>query len=139
MRLSDYAEDLSKHGEGSPIYIKSSHGDITFYVTRFGGGECDKNIKNIKQSLFGPFHKLSDVDVNLVYAHWLVEFGVTKWENLIDDDTKKQVKYSKQKARDLFLNEEYFLSLNHKLIAAAMDFENYLYDQAEEVIDNVKK
>lgn len=139
MRLNDYAEDTKKQGDGAPIYISTAHGDITFFVSRFGTSESDSQIKKIKQSLFGPFHKFSDGDVNLVYAHWLVEFGVTKWENLIDDETGKEVKYSKAKARDLFLNEDYFLSLNHKLIAAAMDFENYLYDQAEEVAENVKK
>src|SRR5210317_631666 len=119
MFLASFAEDPEKQGGGAPIYIESSHGTITFYVKRIGTEESNKALKNIRKALFGPFHNSSDGDANELYAHWLAEYGVTGWDNLVNDDTGEQVKYSIDAARTLFLNESYYHSLNTMLITQA--------------------
>jgi hypothetical protein len=139
MFLSSFSEDLKKHGGGAPIYVDSSDGQITFYVRRIGTNESNKALKDLRRSLFGPFHSAADDDISQLYANWLADYGVTGWDDLVDSDTGEPVLYSKQAARDLFLDESYFQSLNSILINSAASFENFLHDEKEEAIDNVKK
>ena len=139
MQLSFYKEDIYKQGDGTPIHIKSQSGTITFYVRRWGTKQSEKALKDIRRALFGPLHKHSEEDALLVQAHWLVEYGVAKWESLIDDDTGKEIPYSKEASRELFTDESYFLSLNSQLIQDAMIFEHYLFEEVEEVIEAIKK
>lgn len=139
MRLSLYQEDLKKQGEGTPVHYPSTNGAITFYLRRWGTRESEVRLKEIRRSLFGPLHKHSDEDLLTIYAHWLVEYGVSNWENLIDDNTKKEIPYSIETARQLFTDKSYFMSLNQKLINDALDFENYLQEDIEEVTEAIKK
>lgn len=133
MDLSLFRESLEKQRDGAPIYV----GDSTFYVKRLGTPESQKIIREIRRRLFSPFHKAQDGDENLVFAEWLSEYGVTDWENVTDGDG--EIKYSKPVARNIFTNPEYYQSLNLVLINAATNFENYLHEQAEEDLEELKK
>lgn len=135
MRLRDFAEDQEKWASGAPIYIDASHGTITFYVKRWGTPESEKARKDLVKALYGPMHNQSEVDANEIYAHWLAEYAVTGWENIDEDNTK----YSQRIARDVFLAPEHRLSLNQHLISQALNFENYLFDEAMEELENIKK
>jgi len=134
MVLSLYREDPEKQKNGTPIYIK----DATFYVRRYGTPESNKVLRDIRKALFGPFHREQDSDNNLVLAEWLVTYGVTGWDDVLDE-SGKPLKFSKKAARGVFCNPEYHLSLNIELINDATRFENYLYDEAMEDIEALKK
>lgn len=113
-------------------------GDATFYVKRIGAPECSAFIKKLKAELFGPFHKYQDGDDNLLMAHLLTEYLVTNWEG-VSTEQGEPLPYSQAEARKVFLNKEYWLSLNLILINAANTFENYLYEQSDEGIEALKK
>lgn len=133
MELSAFREDLAKHTSGAPIYV----GDACFYVRRWGTAEAQKALRDIRLGLFGPLHKHQIGDDDRIMAEWLAEYGVTGWENVRGDDGP--LGYDKQAARKVFLNPEYFQSLNSLLYVEAAKFENYLHDQAAEDLDALKK
>lgn len=133
--LASYREDLQKQQHGTPIYV----GDSVFYVRRYGTANSKKAIKALKLELFGPLHKHEEHDDDLLLAHWLVEYGVSNWEGVAETDGGKPIKYSNAAARKIFLNPEYFQSLNLMLFNESMKFENYLHDQATEDTEAVKK
>jgi hypothetical protein len=133
MKLSEYQESKQLQQQGAPISV----GDAVFYVRRLGTKESQESLKNIRQQLYGPFHKMSEVDNNRLCGHWLTEYGVTNWQGVEDQDGK--LDYSKEAARNIFTNPEYFLSLNDLLISAALRFENYLHDEAQADGDKLEK
>ncbi len=133
MKLSDYQESKELQQSGAPIAI----GDSVFYVRRLGTKESQEALKNIRQQLYGPFHKMADTDNNRLYGHWLTEYGVTGWTGV--DDQDGALEYSKEAARNIFTNPDYFLSLNDLLISAALRFENYLHDEAQADGDKLEK
>lgn len=133
MSLAYFREDLDKQKSGAPIYA----GDITFYVKRWGTKESQEFLRELNRKLFGPFHKAHEGDQAKVYSEWLI-WAVTGWENMLSEDGEV-VEYSQSVARDIFTNEEYFLSLNMVLINGAMNFEHYLHDEAEQDLEVLKK
>lgn len=133
MDLSLYKEDQRKQNEGSPMHV----GDSTFYVRRWGTKESQIFLRDLKKRLFGPFHKSQEDDDKILFSEWLCGYGVTGWENVTDGE--QEIVFSKPVARDIFTNPEYYMSLNAILIQDAMNFENYLYDEAQEDIDALKK
>jgi hypothetical protein len=133
VKLSDYQESKELQQSGAPIAI----GDSVFYVRRLGTKESQEALKNIRQQLYGPFHKMADTDNNRLYGHWLTEYGVTGWTGV--DDQDGALEYSKEAARNIFTNPDYFLSLNDLLISAALRFENYLHDEAQADGDKLEK
>jgi len=135
MSLDLFREDLSKHEQGSPCYVR----DMTFYVARIGTKQAQAEILDIKEKLYGLFPKPKDVNENEVLANWLAYHGVMNWEGVIDDDGQEEMAYSESFARQLFLNESYWLSLNQILIAHATNFENYLNDSAYEDAEELGK
>lgn len=134
MLLSLYAEDPEKQQNGTPIPV----GDAVFYGRRIGTPEAMRELKELRNLLFGPLHKWTEQDENKLWAQWLAEHGIVNWENVLDTDGKI-LEYSKPNARAVFLNPEYFLSLNRILIADLSNFENFLYDAADEEIEALKK
>ena len=134
MLLSQFKEDSEKQKNGTPIYI----GDATFFGRRFGTPEAKKVLKELRDKLFGPLHKWTDQDDDILLANWLTEYGIVKWENVQTEDGEL-LAYSKKTARTIFLDPEYFLSLNAGLIRDLNNFENFLYDAADEDIDALKK
>lgn len=133
MNLSDYKESASKQEKGSPCYI--GEGGSYFDVKRIHTPEYYKQIEHIRVKLYGFAPK--DVDNNLVLATWLVDYGVTGWSGIEGDDGN--LRYSKPNSRKVFLNPDYFLSLNALLIHHAGDYNNYLHDEIEEDIEQAKK
>lgn len=134
MLLSSYREDSDKQRNGTPIYI----GDATFYCRRFGTPESKRELKDLRNKLFGALHKWTESDDDLLIGHWLAEFGVVGWEN-VQEEGAGELKYNKKVARRIFTDPEYFLSLNSILLRDLSNFENFLYDAAEEDIEALKK
>lgn len=163
MKLSAYREDSKKQSAGIPIFA----GDAVFYMRRWGTPESQQILKDLRKSLFGPLHKDQIGDENKLIAEWLIEYGCVNWEGVLSEDSTedeefewyeffhkfrnlfgkkqlekpklKEVVYSKANARLVFSNPEYYLSLNTLLLQGAMNFENYLYDDASEDLDAIKK
>lgn len=133
MLLSDFREDANKQEKGSPCYI----GEGCFYVCRVGGRDYTKQIEQIKLELYGFAPK--DMDENLIMAHWLVDYGVTGWDDIFDGDLDNPVEYSKQAARKIFLDPSYWKSLNIVLINHGSNYSNYLHDEVEKDVNAVKK
>lgn len=134
MSLADYREDMSRWAEGSPIHLN----EMCFYVRRWGTPESQEKLRDIRKSLFGPFHKQQDSDEDEVLAEWLAEYGVTGWENVVKEDGK-ELKHSKKSARGVFCNPEFYYSLNRILFNGALNFENYLHQEASEDEEEIKK
>lgn len=133
MDLQCFRESEAKQKSGVPIYI----GDSTFICRRYGTDESKKIIKDITKLLYGPFHKVAETDGHEIFAHWLVEYGIVGWENVTDGS--QLIEFSNENARKIFLNPEMYLSLNTILFTDVNNFENYLYDETQEDIDNIKK
>lgn len=133
--LDLYKEDVKKHFSGSPCYINQ----MTFDIARIGTKESNLQFKEIREKLYGLFPKPSDIDENEVFANWLADCGVTGWDNVTNDEGGDPLEYSKVMCRQLFLSEQYWLSLNQVLIRHATNFENYLHDEAYEDIETGKK
>lgn len=135
MSLELFREDLEKQDSGSPCYINQ----MAFYVARIGTKESQKAISDIKERLYGVFPKPSEIDESEVYAHWLCEFGIKGWDNVSDKEDGELIDYSVSMARKIFLNREYWLSLNQVLVSHAVNFENYLNDAVMEDAEEIKK
>lgn len=133
MDLNDFREDLAKHDRGAPIYIR----DACFYVRRWGSASAQKALRDLRLGLFGPLHQSQPGDDDRLMAEWLAEYGVAGWEGVSIADGG--LPYSKSAARKVFLNPEYFQSLNAQLYNEAAKFENYLHEQAEEDLAALKK
>ena len=132
MRLDQFKESNEKQESGSPCYL----GDGNFNVKRLHTPEYNKQIDAIKKNEYGFAPK--DIDNNLVLATWLAEYGVTGWDGILNGDDKP-LKFTRKNARKVFLNPEYFLSLNAILIQHASDYNNYLHDELIEDVEAVKK
>lgn len=131
MNISNYEEDLMKCESGSPCHID----DGSFDVKRFNTPSSNIEIEDIKKREYGFAPK--DINHNKVIAIWLCEYGVTGWDGVFDDE--KELPYSKQTARQIFLNPAYYLSLNLLLLQHASDYNNYLHDAIEEDVIAIKK
>ena len=132
MKLSNYKESQGKKESGSPCYIEEAH----FDVKRINTPEYHKQIEDITKREYGFAPK--DVDHNLVFATWLCEHGVTGWDGVIGDNNE-ELAYSKRTARKVFLNPDYFMSLNAVLFNHAGNYNNYLHDEVTEDIETIKK
>lgn len=133
--LNRYREDEDKQQNGSPWYS----GDTTILCRRSGTPEAKRVMKELRDQLFGPLHKWTAQDDSVLLAHFLVEYGVCGWENVRETEKGEPIPYSKNNARMIFLNPEYYLSMNVELFAFMSNFENYLFDAAEEDIEALKK
>lgn len=133
MHLNTYREDLKKQKDGAPIYI----GDSVFYVRRWGTPESLKVRRQLERELFSPFHKKIESDDSLLLAHWLAEYAVTNWENVYDDSGI--LEWSIDTARKVFLNPEFYLSLNQELFSFSMKYEHFLFDEVEDESEAIKK
>lgn len=139
--LSLMEEDMEKHESGSPCYMPIEDDveadDIGFFnVKRVNTPTYNKQIDEIKRELYGFSN--SDVDHGLIAAHWLAEYGVSGWGNIIDENSD-DIAYSKPVARKIFLNPSFRMSLNSILIAHGANYNNYLYDEARQDAEAVKK
>lgn len=135
--LDLYREDKDKQENGSPCYI----GDMTFYLRRHGTPDSKRQMMEVKERLYGLSPSPKEMDEWEIWAHWLAEYGVVDWE-LLEEDKKgneKPLEFSRGAARDIFLNREYRYSLVPVLANFCMNYENFLFDQAQEDAEAVKK
>ncbi len=134
MRFSAFREDREKQLNGVAIPF----GDATFFVRRWGTRESEIFLADLRRELFGPFNDLPEYAPEII-ANWLAEYGVVGWEGVIDDDTGQELKYSKQVARKIFLDEAYWLELNAQVFAESQKYERYLEAIAKEDSEAIKK
>lgn len=139
MNLSQYREDLNKQKNGTPIYV----GDAIFYIKRLGTPESTKAIKKISNRLFGPLHQYTQEDDYEKIAAVLAEYAVVNWENVYwsfnDEKEKREFEFNEENKYKLFYSDEFKLSLNVILWNEAWKFENFLYEEAEDSIEEIKK
>lgn len=135
MNLSNFKEDQLKQESGSPFYIGEDNEYIC--VRRLGTAESSKQIEDIKKALYGFAPK--DIDHNAVMGHWLAEHGVTGWDGVQHGETGEDLDFNKQNAIGVFTNPAYFQSLNALLLTHASNYANYLHDETNEDIEQVKK
>lgn len=137
--LDNYREDLQKQKDGSPCYLDEG----TFFIKRSGTPEVKKQLAEIRERLYGIFLKDSNgIDEYRIWAHWLAEFGVVGWDDIqhIDENGKAvPLEFTREAARDIFLNEQYRRSLIPKLVEFSLNYENYLCEQSQEDVEQVKK
>ncbi len=135
MNINEYREDLKKQEKGSPCYFSDSENSSYIDVRRVGTPQYKKEIEYIKKSLY-TFNEEPNWD--LVQANWLAEYGVTGWDGIYDE-SDSLLQYSKQAAKKIFLNPEYFKTLNELLIQHGASYQNYLHDKAVEDAEVIKK
>jgi hypothetical protein len=112
---------------------------MTFYVARIGTKEAASQISEIKEKLYGLFPKPNDIDEHEVFANWLAYYGVKGWDDVTDGENDKPLEFTPTFARSLFLNKQYWMSLNQVLISHAANYENFLNDQAYEDAEELGK
>lgn len=135
MTLAYFRESLEKQRDGVPVHVA----DITFYVRRWGTPESQSFVRELNKKLFGPFHKSQDSDLHTIYGEWLCGYGVVNWDGCRDADNGMLLSYSEQAAREIFTNSEYYMSLNVLIINGAMNFENFIHDEANKDLEDLKK
>ena len=94
-----------------------------------------EEIDVFKKQLYG--FVLSKMDSILIMAWWLSEYGCTGWGEVFSNG--EPLEYSKANARSIFHNPAFYLSLNALLVQHAGNYNNYLHDEAEEDISEIKK
>ena len=136
MPLGVYRESLELQEKGAPCVTEGG----TFFVRRSGTEEYWKARREIAARLFGIYLQPKPENETAILANMLAEYMVTGWEGVYSDDGEgDQLEYSKEAARAIFLNKEYFLSLNKILEEFSWNFAGYLRLQAEEDLDVLKK
>jgi hypothetical protein len=135
MRFSAFRENVQKQRDGAAIPI----GLAVFYCRRWGTRESDQFLIKLRRELYGPFVSNADEYFPELLAHWLAEYGVVNWEKVYQEDEDEFLKYSKKTARQLFLDESYWLELNMRLFKECQNYENYLDEMVKEDTEQIKK
>ncbi len=138
--LSKFAESKELQDKGSPLKIGNDQ-DTVIYVKR-SNHKWDEALIDCKRYLFGIYyneHTLTTEQRYEAIALAISEYLVADWENMIDDETGKQIPYSVSNAKSIFCNRDMWLSLNMFILSHANNYENYLYEKLEEDIKTVKK
>lgn len=136
MPLGVYRESLELQASGAPCVTEGG----TFFVRRSGTEEYWKTRREITARLFGIYLQPKPESEAIISANMLAEYLVTGWEGVYSDDGEgEELEYSKESARAIFLNKEYFLSLNRILEEFSCTFTGYLRLQANEDLDQLKK
>ena len=134
--LEIFEEDTQKKQSGAYIYPVSGE-DMYFIVPRVGGFEYQKQIRDIQRNLYGVYYD-GDVDMTLIQAKWLGEH-VQGFGGFYEVGKKREIKFSREKCRQLFNNPAYHDSLVQTLIMKASNFESYLTKKGREAIEELKK
>lgn len=70
----------------------------------------------------------------------LAEYTVSGWSGVYSDDGEgEEIVYSMSASREIFLNKEYFLSLNRAIEEFSWNFTGYLHLRSEEDLEALKK
>lgn len=130
IHIKQYRENCKAWDEGT--WVQAEHADgWNFQIRRVGTPQAHSEMKEIRLSLYGPMPK--DEYEPEIIAHWLAKYGVTDWEN--DQD----IPYSKANALTLFVNQEYWMSLNLELYNLAANFKVFLDEYTKEDMEPLKK
>lgn len=135
--ISCFKECPEKLKNGAPIYPMPDNADLFFNVLRIGTFEQQKQMEEVRKAVYG-FNPPRHVDRNLLFAHWLGNYGVTGWSYL-EDENGKELKFSRETCRKIFLDESHRNFLVPTLINGASDAYAYLSDEAIEAIEELKK
>lgn len=135
MRFSTFKENVQKQRNGAAIPI----GLAVFYCKRWGTKESDQFLADLRRELHGPFISNSEEYFPELLAYWLAEYAIVGWKGVFEEDEDKELLYSKEKARSIFLDESYFLELNMRLFREAQNYEHYLDEIAKEDSEELKK
>lgn len=136
MALGLFREDLALQEKGAPFVTSGG----TFYVKRSGTDEFFKVRREIAARLFGIYLQPNPEKEIIILANMLAEYLVTGWDDVYSDDGEGiLIPYSIDAARSIFLNKEYFLSLNKMIEEFSWNFSNYLQLQAEDDLEVLKK
>lgn len=135
--LSCFKESAEKIKNGAPIYPMPDSADLFFEVKRIGTFEQQKEMADITRQVYG-FNPPRQVDNNLLWANWLGIYGVTGW-GYLEDENGKQLAFSRETCRKIFLDESHRTFLIPALINGASDAYAYLEDEACEAIEELKK
>lgn len=132
-----FEEDLEKSLNGAPIYPFPDNADLFFDVKRIGTFQQQNEMEDIRKRVYG-FNPPRHIDNNLLWAHWLGEYGCTGW-GYLEDDKGNALEFSRATCRGIFLDESHRNFLVPTLISGANDAYAYLTDEAIEAIEEAKK
>lgn len=133
MQLSAFKECVKKKNGGFGFEL----GTATFTLRRWGTKESEKFLVSLRRELYGAFSDSPEYFPEVV-AHWLAGYGVMDWVGVLQDDGT-EIPHTEAAARQVFLDEGYWLSLNMELFTASQKFENFLEDIAKEDAEDLKK
>jgi hypothetical protein len=138
MNLRDYKEDTEKWMNGAPVKF----GGAIFWIRRYSTPESNKALAAIRKRKTNPYETLTKEEIaereQEVLAVWLVEFCVTKWRGVFDENDN-ELPFNKKNAAELFLNPSYYHSINQELILKSMEFDSFLFDNINKDIGEIKK
>lgn len=136
MPLGVYRESLELQASGAPFETEAG----TFIVRRSGTEEYWKKRREIVARLYGVYLQPKPEQEAVILANMLAEYTVAGWDGVYSDDGEgEEIEYSSKSAREIFLNKEYFLSLNRAIEDFSWNFTGYLHLKAEEDLENLKK
>jgi len=133
MQLSAFKECVKKQNGGFPFPL----GTATYTLRRWGTKESERFLVSLRRELYGAFSDSPEYFPEVI-AHWLAGYGVMDWEGVMQDDGEL-IPHTEAAARQVFLDQSYWLSLNMELFAAAQKFDNFLEDIAKEDAEDLKK
>jgi len=136
MPLGVYRESLELQSSGAPFETEAG----TFIVRRSGTEEYWKNRREIVARLYGVYLQPKPEQESVILANMLAEYTVAGWTGVYSDDGEgEEIEYSMSAAREIFLNKEYFLSLNRAIEDFSWQFSGYLHLMSEEDLEALKK
>jgi len=138
MQFGAYRESLELQEKGTPFRAEGWADGTAIYVKRWGTKESEKHISEIRMVVDGPYGARESFFPDIV-AHWLAGYGVTGWEGVYDDDGVTLLPFTKETARQVFLDDGHKLNLNMMLYGHAINGENYYEELARRDSEEIKK
>jgi hypothetical protein len=135
--IACFKECSDKLKNGAPIYPFPDNADLFFNVLRVGTHQQQIQMEEVRKAVYG-FNPPRHIDHNLLFAHWLGNYGVTGW-GYLEDENGKELKFTRETCRKIFLDEYHRNFLVPTLINGASDAYAYLSDEAIEAIEELKK
>ena len=136
MPLGVYRESLELQSAGAPFETEAG----TFIVRRSGTEEYWKKRREIVARLYGVYLQPKPEQESVILANMLAEYTVSGWSGVYSDDGEgEEIVYSMSASREIFLNKEYFLSLNRAIEEFSCNFTGYLHLRSEEDLEALKK
>lgn len=129
-----FLQDVQLMDDGVWIDIASG----SFKIRRWGTKQSDKIFHRLRMVEFGEKLPRFSSETEMLYGIWLAEYGVIDWKNVCDKQNN-EIEYSIQQARAIFTNPGYQSSLVTILFNEAQNYTNFLYQQADEDVEQLKE